>query len=67
MAAGFIPIYGLLKNDTGGALTEADQILDVATGKRLSERLAEIESLAGAGESMSDDDVSELLAELFGD
>ena len=54
-----IKIYGTLHNDTGEPIASADQIVDPATGKMVSELLGQ------GGESMTDEDVENLLSELF--
>lgn len=60
----YIKIYGTLKNDTGGPLASADQIVDPATGKMLSELLGQGSSGADT-EYMTDKDVADGLAALF--
>lgn len=60
----YIKIYGTLKNDTGGPLASADQIVDPATGKMLSELIGQSSSGADT-EYMTDKDVVDGLAALF--
>lgn len=60
----YIKIYGTLKNDTGGPLASADQIVDPATGKMLSELIGQGSSGADT-EYMTDKDVADGLAALF--
>lgn len=60
----YIKIYGTLKNDTGGPLASADQIVDPATGKMLSELIGQGSSGADT-EYMADKDVADGLAALF--
>lgn len=60
----YIKIYGTLKNDTGEPLASADQIVDPATGKMLSELLGQGTSGADV-EYMTDEDVADGLAALF--
>ena len=60
----YIKIYGTLKNDTGGPLASADQIVDPATGKMLSELIGQGSSGADT-EYMTDEDVADGLAALF--
>ena len=60
----YIKIYGTLKNDTGGPLATADQIVDPATGKMLSELIGQGSSGADT-EYMTDKDVADGLAALF--
>lgn len=60
----YIKIYGTLKNDTGGPLASADQIVDPATGKMVSELLGQ-GSTGTDIEYMTDDDVTAALAALF--
>ena len=62
----YIKIYGTLKNDTGGPLASADQIVDPATGKMLSELIGQGSSGADT-EYMTDDDVEQALVTLFSD
>lgn len=60
----YIKIYGTLKNDTGGPLASADQIVDPATGKMLSELIGQGSTGADV-EYMTDKDVADGLAALF--
>ena len=60
----YIKIYGTLKNDTGGPLATADQIVDPATGKMVSELLGQGSTGADI-EYMTDEDVTDGLAALF--
>lgn len=60
----YIKIYGTLKNDTGGPLATADQIVDPATGKMLSELIGQGSSGSDT-EYMTDKDVEDGLAALF--
>lgn len=60
----YIKIYGTLHNDTGGPLASADQIVDPATGKMVSELLGQ-GSTGADTEYMTDKDVTDGLATLF--
>lgn len=61
-----IKIYGTLKNDTGEPIASADQIIDIATGKMVSELLGQGSTGADI-EYMTDDDVEQALVTLFPD
>ena len=59
-----IKIYGTFKNDTGEPLASADQIVDPATGRMLSELIGQGSSGVDI-EYMTDADVADGLAALF--
>lgn len=60
-----IKIYGTLSNDTGEPIAKADQVIDPATGKMVSELLAE-----GTGgtdmQEITAEEIDTLIAEVLG-
>lgn len=61
-----IKIYGTLSNDTGEPIAKADQVIDPATGKMVSELLAEGTGGTTDMQEITAEEIDTLIAEVLG-